>query len=163
MLTSRMGSNLPRSALGRLRGFRYAVGMELAERTLAWLRGADPETDGADPYDETADALLAMGRLAAERLDPERIGDFRRLIEAEMRPGRFGDHPVFREWLRRADLGPDALANALLDCTERGRYMRSMAPLRAFVSKEERFDILRGVAREHGYGERPARRSANAE
>ena len=137
--------------------------MELAERTLAWLRGGDPETDGADPYDETADALLAMGRLAAERLDPERLGEFRRLLEAEMRPGRFGDHPVFREWLRRADLGPDALANALLDRTERGRYMRSMAPLRAFVSREERFDILRGVAREHGFADRPTRRSASAE
>ena len=151
-----------RSALGRSRRFRYAGGMELAERTLAWLRGGDPETDGADPYDETADALLAMGRLAANRLDPERIGEFRRLLEAEMRPGRFGDHPVFREWLRRANLGPDALANALLDRTERGRYMRSMAPLRAFVSREERFEILRSIAREHGFAG-PTRRSANAE
>lgn len=162
MLTSGIG-NLTRSALGRLPGFRYAVGMELAERTLAWLRGDDPETDGADPYDETADALLAMGRLAADRLSPERIDEFRRLLEAEMRPGRFGDHPVFREWLRRADLGSDALSNALLDRTERGRYMRSMAPLRAFVSREERVEILRGVARKHGLAERSARRSANAE
>jgi hypothetical protein len=38
-----------------------------------------------------------------------------------------------------------------------------MAPLRAFVSREERIEILRGVAREHGFGDVPARRSANAE
>jgi hypothetical protein len=137
--------------------------MDRAERTLTWLRGGAPEADRADPYDETADALLAMGRLAARRLVPERIGEFRRLLKDEMAPGRFGDHPVYREWLRRVDLGPTALADAFLDRTERGRYMRSMAPLRAFVSREERTEILRTIARERGLGDSASKQSANAE
>jgi hypothetical protein len=148
------------------RHFNALGSWPIARVPVCWrhgTRGADPglasgrrpRTDGADPYDETADALLVMGRLAAQRLDPERISEFPRLLESEMRAGRFGDHPVFAEWLRRADLGPDALTNALLDCTERGRYMRSMAPLRIFDSKEERFEILRGIARKHGFADRP--------
>lgn len=139
--------------------------MERGERTRAWLQGGDdPDSYSSDPYDETAEALLAMGRLATSRLVPIRIHEFRRLIEADMRSQRFGDHQVFREWLRRSELGPHALAEAFLDETERGRYMRAMAPLRAFISKEERSEILRSVAFGHGLGTRSARdKKRNAE
>lgn len=138
--------------------------MERGERTRGWLQGGDPDSYGSDPYDETAEALLAMGRLAISRLDPVHIREFRRLIEADMRSQRFGDHQVFREWLRRLELGPHALAEAFLDETERGRYMRAMAPLRAFISKAERSEILRRVAFGHGLGNAfGARRNANAE
>lgn len=132
--------------------------MDRGEQIWAWLRGGtEPQNDGDALYDETAEALLIMGRLAARRLEPTRLLEFRRLIEADMRSDRFGDHPVFREWLRRVDLGPDSLAEVLEEGTERGRYMRSMAPLRAFVSREERSEILRSVARAHGLSARDSR------
>jgi hypothetical protein len=67
-----------------------------------------------------------------------------------MRRGHVGDHPVLKEWLRLAELGPEAMRKMLLDETERGRYMRSMAPLRAFISADERIEILRAVARKRG-------------
>lgn len=74
----------------------------------------------------------------------------------------FGYHPIFREWLRLTDAGPDAVRRILCDDTERGRYMRSMAPLRQFISRGERADILRAVARRHGLAEkeRDRRRAA---
>jgi hypothetical protein len=124
--------------------------MERERRILIWLRGGEPESNGADPYDETAEALLEMGRLAATRLDAEHIGAFRIAIQAEVARHGFGYHPIFREWLRLTDAGPDAVGRTLCDDTERGRYMRSMAPLRQFISRGERADILRSVARRHG-------------
>lgn len=124
--------------------------MERGQRILNWLRGAKPESDGADPYDETAEALLQMGRLAATRLDADNIGAFRHAIQIEVEQRGFGYHPVFREWLRLTDVGPEAVRRMFRDETERGRYMRSMAPMRPFVSRRERAEILRAVARRHG-------------
>ena len=124
--------------------------MERGRRVLTWLRGGEPASDGADPYDETAEALLEMGRLAATRLDADRIIAFRIAIQTEVARHGFGYHPIFREWLRLTDAGPEAVRKILCDDTERGRYMRSMAPLRQFISRGERADILRAVARRHG-------------
>ncbi len=112
------------------------VDLDLDRRLLERLRGMTPE-ESADrfPYDEIAERILEMGRLAAERLDSTALADFRTRIET--RRAR-EDHPVLREWLRLIDDGPHAVAAMLRDRTEFGRYMRAMAPLRGLVSREER-------------------------
>jgi hypothetical protein len=124
--------------------------MERGQRILNWLRGGRPESDGADPYDETAEALLEMGRLAATRLDANTLGAFRNAIELEVEQRGFGYHPIFREWLRLTEAGPEAVRRMFRDDTERGRYMRSMAPMRPFIDRRERVETLRAVARRHG-------------
>lgn len=112
------------------------------------LRDLTPE-ESADrfPYDDIAERILEMGRLAAARLAPDTLADFRARIE-ERRARE--DHPVLREWLRLVDEGPDAVAAMLRDRTEFGRYMRSMAPLRGLVSREERDDFFAARALDHG-------------
>lgn len=99
-----------------------------------------PETAARYPYDEIAQRILAMGRLAAERLDLGTLQEFRtRIVQ---RRAQY-DHPVLREWLRLADDGPDAVRRMLCNETEFGRYMRSMVSLRGLVSREERNAFFR--------------------
>jgi hypothetical protein len=101
------------------------------------------------PYDEIAQRILAMGRLAADRLDPLTLQEFRtRVIE---RRAQY-DHPVLREWLRLADEGPDAVRRMLRDETEFGRYMRSMVSLRGLVSREERDEFFRATTSNEDHG-----------
>jgi hypothetical protein len=51
---------------------------------------------------------------------------------------RQGDAPYFREWLDIAGQGPSAVATVFNDSSEYGRYMRSVATTRPFVSQAER-------------------------
>ena len=96
-----------------------------------------------NPYGEDviANRLYRLARLAAKRVTLESLSQFRALVE---RSRNFhGNYPYFKNWLMVCDAGPDALISLLTDPTEHGRYMRSVAPLRAFVTKEERDEYFR--------------------
>jgi hypothetical protein len=56
---------------------------------------------------------------------------------------RLGDYLYFRRWLKIIDEGPDAVAAMMTDATEVGRYMRSVATFRPFVSQSERDAFFR--------------------
>lgn len=90
------------------------------------------------PYgdDEIANRLYLLGRLAAKRLTGARLEQFRDWIaRAQV---QLGDYPYFRRWLEIIDEGPDAVAAMFANPGEDGRYMRSVATFRPFVSQTER-------------------------
>jgi len=95
------------------------------------------------PYgeDEIANRLYLLGRLAAKRLSADRLARFRAWLE-EAR-ARVGDYPYFRQWLDITDRGPDAVADMFVRGDELGRYMRSVATFRPFVSQAERDSFFR--------------------
>ena len=93
--------------------------------------------------DEVGQARLACGQLAASRLTPENVDCFRELLLADV--ATHGKHPVLLEWLRPLAAGFETLRAALTDSSVFGRYLRSMAPLRAFISEDERVTILRST------------------
>lgn len=91
------------------------------------------------PYgeDEVANRIYQLALLAAERITPESLAQFRSALEGLR--AYHGDYPYYKEWLAACDTGADAVAKILTDATEHGRYMRSVAPLRPhFVTQEER-------------------------
>jgi hypothetical protein len=81
--------------------------------------------------------ILLLVRIAASRLDDATLPRFR--TEIERRIALYGDRPYFREWLAVAAHGPGAVRELLLDPSEHGRYMRAVAPVRALVTREERY------------------------
>ena len=95
--------------------------------------------------DGAAQARLELGKLAASRLTPASVDLLRKVIAFEI--SRSGAHPVYLEWIRLADAGAAYLARALADDTVRGQYLRSMVPLRVFITQEERCEALSIVAR----------------
>src|SRR2546423_10677564 len=92
------------------------------------------------PYDEIDIHILNMGRIAAPRVNKQTIVAFRNDIERQCRLA--GDQPYYREWLQRIAVGPTAVAALLVDQSQYGRYIRSVAPLRAFVTRQERDRIF---------------------
>jgi hypothetical protein len=88
---------------------------------------------------------LAMGRLAAERLSLERIAEFRRFIERAQE--RHGESEYLRLWIDIVDRGPEALREVLAEPSERGQVLRSAISFRAFVTKDERDEIVRRYTR----------------
>ncbi len=90
------------------------------------------------PYggDEIANRLYLLGRLAAKRLTAKRLAEFRDWIARAQ--SRLGDYPYFRRWLEIINEGPDSVAAMLTNRGEAGRYMRSVATFRPFVSQAER-------------------------
>lgn len=92
------------------------------------------------PYDEVDTRILTMGRIAASRLNDQTLAAFGKDIERQRR--LVGDQPYYREWLRLVAAGPSVVAAMLVDESQRARYMRSVAPLRAFVTRQERDDIF---------------------
>ncbi|MEA2664488.1 MAG: hypothetical protein QOI11_1432, partial [Candidatus Eremiobacteraeota bacterium] len=77
--------------------------------------------------------ILVLARLAASRLDDATLPVFRSAIERRM--ALYGDRPYFQEWLAVAARGPQAVRDLLLDLSEHGRYMRTVAPVRALVTR----------------------------
>lgn len=123
-----------------LAGFRRvasAVGLRLT------LVATHPPTMDSEPYgdDEIANRQYLLGRLAAKRLTAHRIAQFRAWVERARE--RLGDYSYFRRWLEIIDEGPSAIEATMIDATEFGRYMRSVATLRPFVSQEERDSFYR--------------------
>lgn len=102
------------------------------------LEPASIEAPRTAPYgdDEIANRLYLMGRLAAKRLSRERLAQFRQWFEDAR--ARSGSYPYFERWIRIIDEGPDAVVAVLTDADELGRYMRSVATLRPFISQAER-------------------------
>lgn len=104
------------------------------------------ETFEADP---AADAILQLGRLAATRINEETMRGFRqRLLR---RRTLYPPSRIFiEEWLRLVEDGTEAVSQALRDETERGRALRTVAPLRAFISDVERQQLVRRLLRNSG-------------
>jgi len=92
------------------------------------------------PYDEIAERILKMGRIVATRIDSTRVAQFR--LDIERQRIAVGDHKYYRDWLAIVDAGAESLARAFLDESERGRYLRAVAPMRAFVTQDERDTIF---------------------
>lgn len=103
-------------------------------------KAADPgvnfSTTDQLAYDDIAKRILQMGRLAAARLDADAIRRFQQDIDRQR--ALMGDQPYYREWSDIIRRGSSAIAAILLDESERGRYLRAVVPLRAFVSRAER-------------------------
>jgi transcriptional regulator with XRE-family HTH domain len=94
------------------------------------------------PYDDdAANRIFALAQAAARRVTPEKLAVLRDWFELQRR--RDGDYPHYREWLAILDQGPARVASILADRTEYGRYMRSVATMRPFVTKEERDAVWR--------------------
>lgn len=101
------------------------------------------ETYEADPAD---DAILQLGRLAATRVNEESMHGFRQQLLR--RRTLYPPSSIFiEEWLRIVDDGTEAVSRALRDETERGRALRTVAPLRAFISDVERQRLVRWLLR----------------
>jgi hypothetical protein len=92
------------------------------------------------PYDEIDTRILAMGRIAAARVNAQTLAAFRNDIERQRE--FVGDQPYYREWLQRIDDGPGVVAAMLRFVGEQGRDMRAVAALRTFVTRQERDDIF---------------------
>lgn len=84
-----------------------------------------------------------MGLLAASRLTPDRLAQFKSNIEKlfARNPSRY-----VSEWKRAIEEGPDAVRYLLTDRSDRGQVMRSVLSFRPFVSKEERDALFRADA-----------------
>ena len=95
----------------------------------------------AVPYDEIDLRILKLASLAALRVDQPRLDSFRQLLVERMR--KDPSKHYYDEWLAIIDKGPAAVVRALVDTSDRGRALRTVAPLKAFVSHSERNDAFR--------------------
>jgi hypothetical protein len=97
--------------------------------------------DATELYQTNDLIALALGRLAAQRLAPDRLRAFQRTIQLARE--RAGDNKYRRMWEEIIMRGSDAVAEALTETTERGQVLRSVISFRAFVTKDERDAIFR--------------------
>lgn len=81
-----------------------------------------------------------LARVAAQRVHAGSLGAFREGVLRRL--AQYGDHPCLHRWLDLADAGPEAVRATLLDVSDDGRVMRSFAPLRTLISREERDRIM---------------------
>jgi len=82
---------------------------------------------------------LAFAALASERLDDERI---KRFAEDIRRLRERSDNRYLQTWERLIARGPEALRTIFLEPSDRGQVLRSVCTLRAFVSPQERAEII---------------------
>jgi hypothetical protein len=109
-------------------------------------------------YDSTSDAInlyqpgdiiaLALGRLAAQRITPENVREFRRFISFLRE--RHGDNNYLRTWDTIIESGPEAIRSIFTESSERGQVLRSVISFRAFITKSERDEIFREHLRRTG-------------
>jgi hypothetical protein len=105
----------------------------------------DERADATHLYQTTDHIALALGRLAAKRLSPDRIADFRGFVERER--WLHSDNKYLRLWIEIIDNGPDAIRQALTEPSEQGQVLRSVISFRAFVTKDERDRIFQQYTR----------------
>jgi hypothetical protein len=108
----------------------------------------DPGADVTDLYQTNDVIALTMGRLAAQRITPERVREFRRFLDFLRR--RHGDNKYLQIWETIVESGTEALSNMFTEPSERGQVLRSVISFRAFVSKSERDEIFREQIRATG-------------
>jgi len=96
--------------------------------------------DATHPYQKGDFIALEMGRLAAWRVTPESLQDFKKYLEKTHE--RNGDSKYLRMWFEIVQRGPDAVKEAFTETSERGQVLRSTISFRAFVAKTERDKIF---------------------
>ena len=101
--------------------------------------------DATDLYLPNDFIALAMGELAAQRLDQDRLELFRR--DLDRLRSRSDDNAYFRAWDQIIAAGQDAVRRALTETSQRGQVLRSVIAFRVFVSKVERDEIFARYAR----------------
>lgn len=101
----------------------------------------EQSADATDLYQTSDFIALALGRLAAQRLTPERLAEFRNGLvrDAHRQP----NNKYLRFWEGVVEEGPRAVRRALTEPSERGQVLRSVISFRAFVTKNERDAIFR--------------------
>jgi len=87
---------------------------------------------------------LEMGRLAAQRVTPETLEEFR--LQLVKTRERNGDSKYLRMWDEIVRRGLTAVRQAFTEPSERGQVLRSTISFSVFVSKAERDAIFRANA-----------------
>jgi hypothetical protein len=103
------------------------------------------ERASSAPYLINDEIALEFGKLAASRLTSDRLAAFRDSVHRSI--SQSGDNPYYQVWLQLIQAGPEPVAKALTDRTERGQVLRSVISFRSFVSKSEREHIVRKFSR----------------
>lgn len=83
---------------------------------------------------------LEMGRLAAQRVTPQTLREFKKHLEKTHE--RNGDSKYLRMWFEIVRRGPEAVKQAFTETSERGQVLRSSISFSAFVTKAERDRIF---------------------
>jgi hypothetical protein len=109
------------------------------------MSNSTDERDATATYQLNDFIALEMARLAAERLDEIRISRFAQDIE-KLRSR--SDNRYLQAWETAIKAGPEALRRVMLETTDRGQVMRSAAMFRAFVSPQERSDLILRYSRQ---------------
>ena len=107
------------------------------DRLMPW------ESTETIPYDEVAEFALELGRFCAPRVTAITVQSFVTDLHKQIKAN--GEKPYYLAWLKIANCGPSAVAEIFTDETERGRYLRSVAPMRAFATRDERRALFRRV------------------
>lgn len=101
---------------------------------------AESETRNAtETYQPNDFIALALAALASQRLDDEHI---KRFAEDIRRLRDRSDNRYLETWERLIASGPDALRTIFLEPSDRGQVLRSVCTFRAFVSPQERAEII---------------------
>jgi hypothetical protein len=109
------------------------------------MNESQPARNATHLYRPNDFVALELARLASTRLDRERLERFRADVHRDR--SRHGDNRYLRLWDSIIDNGPEAVRCVLLETSERGQILRSIVSFRAFVTKDERDEIVRRHAR----------------
>jgi hypothetical protein len=89
----------------------------------------DSNADATHLYQPGDFIALEMGRLAAQRVNPQTLQEFKRQLE--------------KMWFEIVHRGPAAVRQAFTETSERGQVLRSSISFSAFMTKIERDSIFR--------------------
>jgi hypothetical protein len=95
--------------------------------------------DATETYQPSDFIALALATLASERLDDERV---ERFAEDIHRLRERADNRYLEAWESLIATGPDALRQVMTERSDRGQLLRSVCTFRAFVSPQERAEII---------------------
>jgi hypothetical protein len=110
----------------------------------------DNGKDATHLYQPNDFIALELGQLAAQRVTPQSLEQFRKDLQKMREKSR--DSAYFRAWDTIIENGPEAVQRALIEPSERGQVLRSVISFRTFVSRDEREDIVRKHARAQSRG-----------
>jgi hypothetical protein len=95
--------------------------------------------DATETYQPSDFIALALAQIASERLDDDRIHKFAHDIH-QLRER--SDNRYLEAWEKLIEAGPEAIRRILTERSDRGQVLRSVCTFRAFVSPQERADII---------------------